>query len=944
MSKPKPEPRQAQPVQVLPGALPAGIVAASLAGLAAAWVAAGSVGLMAVPLRHVLVWVLMALALAACWPQKRTWPAILPLLAALAAAVVMTASPLEAVNVMAVAVFFAGLCMARADAGRKVLLVVSQAAAVFGIYRIILTGVPAVWAVADRASGWLGAAAGAVTGQPLSVGPSFAGLDFLVLMGLMAGLWVAAGSKPRWVRGLAAAGGIVAAHLVYLVVLAYAPRLMAAIPAAGEVAAATAAPHTEKAWSFWSAINTLLPWNLPVLAGIAQLLVAAAVLRWSPPPAAAAAEGERTDRARAVAAGVALAAGLAAAVLPMATTLYGRQGDLAGKKFVANEKGFLNWLRPVHGEYGRLVIGMYGMLPDLIESFGGTLVRTTTFSKEDLEGASAVILLYPNQPWGEGQLARIWDFVRGGGSLLIMGEHTIRESDGGSRFNDVLAPTDIHVNFDCAQWAVGGWLNCYEPAGHPITAGKRQERNEFGVVIGASVNARWPARPLIMGRWGWSDWGDPGSGRAMMGNDRYDGGERLGDVYLAAEQSFGRGKIVVFGDTSSMTNGINIGSYPFTSTLLGYLAGPDSAPALWRTLLALVAAAAAAVLLWHGWLVQPWGTSPACATAGQASRATARVAIVALAAGAALAASAACTHRANITLPDGARRQPNNLAYIDTSHLEAFSQESLRDDGIMGLEHMLLRCGFLTLALGDFRAEALDRAALLVSVAPARPFSDTERRAVRDFVEKGGVFICTAGYDQSEAVAPLLADFGLRVGSPEGRDREPRPLGHFKSPYVNVKGRIHFVRFHAAWPVAQDDSALAEGGSRKAGPPQVIAYGPDNVPVILMRPWGKGKVVVVGDTGFAMNKNLERVDGSPFEGLRENADFWRWFLGYVADREPWMPPGPEAPPATAPAAAASAPAAAPASAPAAPASASAAPASAPAKKPADPKMPAEVKP
>lgn len=415
MGKPKPEPRPPQPVQVLPGDLPAGMVVASLAGLAAAWVAAGSVGLMAVPLRHALMWVLMALALAACWPERRAWPTTLTLLGAAAAALVMTASPLPAVNVMAVAVFFAGLCHARADADRKALLVVSQAVAVFGIYRIILTGVPAVWAAADAVSGWISAAAAAITGQPLTVGPSFAGLDFLVLMGPAAGLWIAATGRPRWGRGLAAAGGIVAGHLVYLAVLAYAARFMDAIPAAGEVAAAASGrPGAEKAWSFWSAVSTLLPWNLPVLAGVAQLLVAAAVLRWSP-PAAAAAEGERTGRTKAVAAGLALAAGLAAAILPMATTLYGRQGDLTGKKFVANEKGFLNWLRPVHGEYGRLTIGMYGMLPDLIESFGGTLVRTTTFSAQDLDGASAVILLYPNQPWEEGQLDRLWDFVRGGG-------------------------------------------------------------------------------------------------------------------------------------------------------------------------------------------------------------------------------------------------------------------------------------------------------------------------------------------------------------------------------------------------------------------------------------------------------------------------------------------------------------------------------------------------
>jgi hypothetical protein len=42
-----------------------------------------------------------------------------------------------------------------------------------------------------------------------------------------------------------------------------------------------------------------------------------------------------------------------------------------------------------------------------------------------------------------------------------------------------------------------------------------------------------------------------------------------------------------------------------------------------------------------------------------------------------------------------------------------------------------------------------------------------------------------------------------------------------------------------------------------------------------------------------MNKNLERVDGSPFEGMRENADFWRWFLDFVRGRPGWIPGSPK---------------------------------------------------
>ncbi|HUU89765.1 MAG TPA: DUF4350 domain-containing protein, partial [Phycisphaerae bacterium] len=805
-----------------------------------------------------------------CRPWRRTWPATAGFLLAALVAVLLNASSVPAVGVLAVAVLLAGLAAGRAEADRRPVLLAAQAVAVFGVYRIVMMSVPAAWALADAAGGGLGRVAGAIVGRPLSVGASFAGLDFLVLMAVLFGLWLAASPRPRLARGIVAAVGILTVHLVYLLVIACTAELIAAIPV-DEVAGAARSIFDRKPWSFWAAVGSLLPWHLPALAGLVHAAVAGAMLRWSPPAPAENGGALRSLPARPV---FLILGAVAVAGLAAATALYPASADLTGKKIVAYEKGFLNWLRPRHGDYGRLSIGMYGMLPDLLESFGATFARSADLSDEDLKDADALVLIFPNEPWEEGQLDRIWQFVRDGGSLLVLGEHTHVEEDGNARFNDALAPTAMRVEFDSAQWAVGGWLDCYETLAHPITAGPGNGRNRFGIVIGASVRARRPARPLILGRWGWSDHGDRGSDRAMMGNDRYDPGERLGDVCLAAEQALGKGKVIVFGDTSSLTNGIAIGDYKFLSALLAYLADPSSAPSWWRSVLAMLAGTLAIVAL-------VLAAEPR------------RVGIVAAAGAVALLVCAAVTYRANVTLPDGRLKEPNNLAYIDASHLEAYSQEALRDDGTMGLELTLMRNGFLTLSLAEFDAEALKRAGLLVSIAPSRPFSAGERQAVRDFVAGGGVFLCTAGYDASEAVAPLLAEFGFRIGHPNDPDLEPPPLGHFKSPYVTVDGRMHHVRFHAAWPVAEDPSGLIQPPDSQAGEIQVYAYGREDMPVILGRRYGNGRVIVVGDTGFAMNKNLEHVDGSPFEGIRENADFWRWFLPQVTGRPRWTPPGPE---------------------------------------------------
>ena len=369
----------------------------------------------------------------------------------------------------------------------------------------------------------------------------------------------------------------------------------------------------------------------------------------------------------------------------------------------------------------------------------------------------------------------------------------------------------------------------------------------------------------------------------MMGNHKYDPGEKLGDLVLAAEQRLGKGRVICFGDTSGMTNGINIGSHVFTSRLLGYLANRPGSPQVpWRQLLGGLALVVLLVLA-------AWGPSP-------------RMVAVA---GVILALSLlVCTrvgYRLGEVLPDGRRSQPNDLAYVDATHMEAQAQESWRPDGNMGLMLNLMRNGYLALDLPEFTPRRLERAGLLVSIAPARQFSRKERRWLRQWVRNGGVFICTVGYDRRRGSESLLRDFGFHIGLPadaSGAEPEPQPLGHFKSPYLSSGGKRVYVRFHAAWPVTCD--APDHGPERKV----VIAYGRRNLPVIVMRYFGKGKVVVVGDTCFAMNKNLERYDGRPIEGRRENADFWRWLLSVLRDQEMWIPPElrrPPRPPATAPA-------------------------------------------
>ncbi len=465
------------------GGVDPGVVAA-IAGLAAAWIAAGSTGLLAHPLRRALTLAALGVAVLAQRPFPwRLRTGLLAVLPAVGLATYMIASSLPVVNVMGVSLVLASLAFTSRGQTKKMLRILSIATAVFGIYRAACTCIPLVWSVSDLLGRTLGNLGGLITHQPLSIGATFAGLDFLVLMGAVWVQWLACSPRPRRIRAIYGFLGILGGHVGYLIALSYTPQLLAAV----------AEPTAQANWSWAGLFHKAVPWNLPLLACGIHLLTAAAMFQWSALPeddqrhfSNASVPYRRTQYA------LRIAVAILAIFLPVIIALYPGKPALEGKKIVFYEKGFLNWLKPEHGKYGRLSSGMYGMLPVFIESLGASSLISAELSDEDLRDADVLVLLFPDEPWAEGQLERIWDFVRRGGSLLLAGEHTTHDRDGSNRFNEVLEPTAIRVQFDSATFAVGGWLQSYEAIAHPATAGVSDDRNQFGVVIGASLETHLP--------------------------------------------------------------------------------------------------------------------------------------------------------------------------------------------------------------------------------------------------------------------------------------------------------------------------------------------------------------------------------------------------------------------------------------------------------------------
>lgn len=836
-------------------------VIGAVAGLAATWSAAGSLGLMAHPLRHALAWVALLVAVLTAWPpQTRGWRSWLLLAAGMIVAATMMMSPLVVSNVLAVAMVLALAAAMRTGLDQRLFLIVAMGAGLLGLYRLAATTIPAVWLIADTLGSALGHVAGSLTRQPLRVGATFSGLDFLVLMGALYIGWLMATPPPRLSRGLAGLAAILVGQMLYLMLLGYAAELRAALPPPPPPPESDL--YIPPDWSWSSAAASLLPWNLPLLGAVIQGAIAALMFRWvpwspvSPTPEKPSGPGPKASAA------VELAPWLLAAFIPLVTVVSLGRSDLTGKKILVYNQGFLNWVKPVFDQYGQYSAGAYGMLPTFVESLGGQLVRSDELTDAELTKADVLLLIHPMTPWPEALQKRVWDYVRRGGSLLVIAEPRVFDGGQTSAFDELLAPTAMRVRFDTAMATNYKWEHSCVALAHPATTGVGGEPNRFGLMRGSSLSVAWPARPMLIGQWGWSD---PGSDAVMTFASRYETGERLGDLVLAAEQRIGQGTAVVLADSYGLKNEGFSEAYSFTARLLGYLAWRPSGPqATWRQVLGL-----AACVLFVGLVIRrPQPT---------------QVALLVGLLGVSLAVASQLSASESRVLPDGSKSKPyNNLAYIDASHIPAFSSIDWTADDIMGLKLTLMRNGYLPLLLSEFSAETLDRAGLLVSIAPARAYAPSERQIVKDFVEAGGSFICMAGAEHAGPVQPLLNDFGFNVPlcpRPVGDLTEAKPMGHFRSVYLESPDYHADVLFFAGWPIQFPRQTT-----------NLLVKGMEDAPVMACARFGRGKVLVVGDTGFAMNKNLEYVTGDPFEGRYDNAHFWRWLITYLNDLPQWTPP------------------------------------------------------
>jgi hypothetical protein len=504
-------------------------------------------------------------------------------------------------------------------------------------------------------------------------------------------------------------------------------------------------------------------------------------------------------------------------------------------KVMLYDAGYTNWDVPKHGSYGEHSAGMFGVLPGLLQAAGHQVERGSDLRRLAGPQAPDCLVLVNIQSYLEpADRERVLQFVRQGGGLLCLGDHTGVAGIRGP-FNDLLAPTGIRLAFDSATFFASGWSNALERRSHPLNCGVDDDE-DYQIWIGASLELEPTATPVVVGRYGWSDVGDMANLKlAYLGDRRYNPDELLGDLVLAAEARLGRGKILVFGDTSTSQNLVLPRSWEFVVRSVGYLGHPGGAPASAGVQVAVLLLFAALLgLLTRG------GTTcgPLAAVLSGLLAASVVLAVLLRPHGAAVL--------------DWSRVTPSSLAaaetplrgtaVVDRSHGGRFDMRAWNDGSIGGLTLNLMRDGFFPIVSEKFPLRQLEKADVVVLLAPQRGYSHSERRVLRRFVERGGRLLVCVGHEQLDGARDLLSDYGLGV-----RDL---PLAHFRSG--PEKSDLVFLE---AWSVEYPSTARA----------LVRQWGQ---PVVASLQVGRGTVVLIGDTRFLLDRNLEGRE--------------KWFPGNIA--------------------------------------------------------------
>ena len=436
-----------------------------------------------------------------------------------------------------------------------------------------------------------------------------------------------------------------------------------------------------------------------------------------------------------------------------------------------------------------------------------------------LRGVDVLLICNLDRELGRGEIDEISRFVRGGGGLLVFGDHT--DISGVMRCtNPLISRFGIKLNFDSAIPLPGpGWDGALDLRQDSV-AGFSIHPDRIKISVGASLALSGCSRPLVVARSGFLDRGDRAAPeRAFLGNWSADPGEeQLGELILGARARAGKGRVAVFGDTAFLQESSFSTSWPFVAGLLEWCAGGDSRfySEQWFRVASLV-------LLLSGFVVFLFQGSCRAGTALPVLLPLLAFLIV---------QGCNAVHRGSGSPLAG------QTAWID---LRGGSNLSVRRPGPAdpaGFESALSACGFLPLYLMEDPPMEPGRSDLLVVPSEGSPLGSSDVDRLFRFVEEGGKVLSFVGPADRESKGLLLERLGVEITS--------IPLGFCPGRESSIDDEA--PTFSQAW-------AMKTKGSVRDHDVVVSCW---QHPVVLSFRLGEGCLFLISDPRFLWDRNFKQ--------------------------------------------------------------------------------------
>lgn len=209
----------------------------------------------------------------------------------------------------------------------------------------------------------------------------------------------------------------------------------------------------------------------------------------------------------------------------------------------------------------------YACLYEYLSNYYSVSRNSAPITPEVLKDVDVLVLKTPTQPYSKGEIEAILEFVKQGGGLLMISDHT-NLFGMSSYLNEIATRFGIKFRYDDTFDLPTGDLSRFEP--NPIgrhTALRMVDRLDF--LTSCSIHGSPLIAPIIVGYGLGSEDADYGHPN-FFGNIAYDLGDRFGLFLQAASRRFGKGRVILFTDSTCFSNFCLFGS-DMAAMILGFI-------------------------------------------------------------------------------------------------------------------------------------------------------------------------------------------------------------------------------------------------------------------------------------------------------------------------------------------------------------------------------------